>query len=163
MVRRWGLVGICAVGINLLGLCVPCFAQQKPASTAKPSETRNTLEMTFVQIPAGEFEMGNPLPAEELIKKFPGYNDFAPKHLIDEEPKHKVRITKPFLLSKYETTRAQFQAFVDATGYKTQPEADGTGAGASITTKRSSTKSAIRSSTGATRAIRKNLIIRWST
>jgi serine/threonine-protein kinase len=42
-----------------------------------------------------------------------------------EKPKHEVAITRGFYLGKYEVTRGQFAAFVDATGRVTGAEQDG--------------------------------------
>ncbi|MBC8876924.1 MAG: SUMF1/EgtB/PvdO family nonheme iron enzyme, partial [Planctomycetes bacterium] len=66
--------------------------------------------LEFVYIPAGEFLMGS--PAEEKGRE------------PDEGPVHRVRITKPFYLGKYEVTNAQYQAFLEATGYDGRLEAD---------------------------------------
>jgi formylglycine-generating enzyme required for sulfatase activity len=51
------------------------------------------IEMVF--IPAGEFMMGSPENGELRSP--------------DEGPQHKVKITKPFYLGKYEVTQAQWQ------------------------------------------------------
>ncbi|HUT94001.1 MAG TPA: SUMF1/EgtB/PvdO family nonheme iron enzyme [Thermoguttaceae bacterium] len=42
-----------------------------------------------------------------------------------ERPQHRVRITRPFRLSRNEVTRGQFRQFVAETGYQTEPERDG--------------------------------------
>jgi formylglycine-generating enzyme required for sulfatase activity len=55
----------------------------------------NGLKMTFVLIPAGEFLMGSPA-------------DEADRH-DDEGPVHRVRISRPFLMGKYEVTQAQWE------------------------------------------------------
>ncbi len=52
----------------------------------------NSLGMGFVLIPAGEFMMGS------------DHGDY------DEKPVHKVRISQPFYLGKYEVTQGQWQA-----------------------------------------------------
>ena len=57
-------------------------------------------------IPAGEFQMGS---TDEQA-------------WAEEKPAHRVRLTRPFLMDETETTNAQFQAFVSATGYKTVAE-----------------------------------------
>ena len=60
------------------------------AALAEPfSILRNSIGMEFVLIPAGEFIMGS--------------NYYEP----DERPVHKVVISKPFYLGKYEVTQAQ--------------------------------------------------------
>jgi formylglycine-generating enzyme required for sulfatase activity len=54
----------------------------------------NTLGMTLVLIPAGEFHMGSP-----------GSDPDAEE---DEKPQHRVRITRPFYLGTCEVTQGQF-------------------------------------------------------
>ena len=44
-----------------------------------------------------------------------------------EGPRHEVRLTRPFYLSKHETTAGQFRAFVEATKYVTDGEKNGGG------------------------------------
>ncbi|MBI4749436.1 MAG: SUMF1/EgtB/PvdO family nonheme iron enzyme [Acidobacteria bacterium] len=58
---------------------------------ALPQLIKNNLGMEFVLIPAGEFQMGA--------------KQFAP-----EKPVHKVKISQPFYLGKYQVTQAQWQA-----------------------------------------------------
>ncbi len=64
-----------------------------------------SYEPEMVSIPAGSFKMGD----------IQGGGD------SDEKPVHKVYI-KAFKISKYEVTREQFRAFVNATNYKTEAE-----------------------------------------
>ena len=63
-------------------------------------ETTNTIGMKFRLIPPGEFFM---------------------------TPQYRVRISKPFRLSAYETTVGQFRAFVGETKYQTSAETSGEG------------------------------------
>jgi formylglycine-generating enzyme required for sulfatase activity len=44
--------------------------------------------------------------------------------IAKERPAHRVEISHPFYLSKYETTLGQFKTFVAETGYKTDAEKD---------------------------------------
>ena len=101
----------------------PADAKQPPADVAAttPREVSNSLGMKLELISAGEFMMGSGESGEELASAYPQYG-LKPEWFSDEHPQHKVRITKPFYFSKYETTNADFQKFVDATGYKTQAE-----------------------------------------
>ena len=73
----------------------------------------NSIGMKFILIPAGEFLMG-------LRPTAKGGND-------DEQPEHRVRITRPFYLGVHEVTRGQFRRFVDDAGYQTEAEKDGKG------------------------------------
>lgn len=68
------------------------------------------MNMKFRLIPAGEFMMGSP-------KSEPDRRS--------DELQHHVRITMPFYLGCHEVTVAQFDAFVDDTGYVTEAEKDG--------------------------------------
>ena len=58
-------------------------------------------KMEFVRIPAGSFYMGSPSTEE-------GRDE-------DESPAHRVRITKPFYMGKYEVTQAQWKAVMGTT------------------------------------------------
>jgi formylglycine-generating enzyme required for sulfatase activity len=58
----------------------------------------------LVRIPAGEFLMGSETGDS------------------DEKPVHRVRINESFYMGRTEVTVRQFQAFVEATGYKTEGE-----------------------------------------
>jgi len=81
-----------------------------------PLEWTNDLGTTFVLVPPGTFLMGS--PADEPGHNLSGY---------DESPRHQVTLTKPFYLSKYETTVGQFRKFVEATKYVTDIEKTGGG------------------------------------
>ena len=70
-------------------------------------------KLKMVRIDPGKFMMGS--PDDEVGRQG------------NEGPLHEVEITKPFYMGVHEVTRGQFRAFVDATGYKTDAEADGKG------------------------------------
>jgi formylglycine-generating enzyme required for sulfatase activity len=72
-------------GDRVLAVGFRCVRQLRP----KPSAA---LKMEFVQIPAGEFEMGS--------------NDGN----ADEKPVHRVSISRPFEMGRYEVTQAQWEA-----------------------------------------------------
>ena len=61
------------------------------------------LESDMVIVPAGSFMMGS--PADEVGR------------YSREGPQHQVTISQSFAVGKYEVTRGQFKAFVDATGH----------------------------------------------
>ena len=71
----------------------------------------NSLGMDLVLLPPGEFRMGA-APEE-------------PGATPAEFPQHLVRLTTPFRLGKHEVTVAEFRAFVEATGYRTEVEREG--------------------------------------
>jgi protocatechuate 3,4-dioxygenase beta subunit len=60
--------------------------------------------MEFVRIPAGSFQMGS--------------------SAIEEDRVHKVRITKPFYMGKYEVTQAQWEAVMGTTVRQQRDKAD---------------------------------------
>ncbi|MGD0089950.1 MAG: SUMF1/EgtB/PvdO family nonheme iron enzyme, partial [Planctomycetota bacterium] len=62
------------------------------------------VKMEFVLVPAGEFMMGS--------------DDGGP----EEKPVHKVKISQPYYIGKYDVTVEQFRAFADATQFQTEAE-----------------------------------------
>ena len=89
----------------------PLRVQPASQPSALPKELKLDLgggiAMELVLVPAGEFEMGS--------------NEGGP----EERPVHKVRISKPFYIGKYDVTVAQFRRFVETTGYETECERGG--------------------------------------
>lgn len=85
----------------------PASASTQPAAGAPSAGGRrtftNTLGMSFVEIPAGEFMMGSP---------------DAEKGRLAVESQHRVKLTRPFFMGVHEVTCGQFQAFVNAEGFK---------------------------------------------
>lgn len=76
---------------------------------AKPErEIQNSVGMKFVLIRAGNFRMGT---ADEV-------------KVADtwEKPQHRVQITRPYYLGKFEVTRGEFRKFVEKTDYQTEAE-----------------------------------------
>ena len=71
------------------------------------------VTMEFVYVPGGEFMMGSN-PAKDKAAR------------SDEQPQHKVYVSD-FYVGKHEVTVAQFASFVQATGYKTIAEKEGSG------------------------------------
>jgi formylglycine-generating enzyme required for sulfatase activity len=67
--------------------------------------------MALVLVPPGGLEMGSNEPG-------------APP---EEKPVHKVRISQPFHIGRYEVTVAQFRCFAEATKYQTEAERLGVG------------------------------------
>lgn len=97
------------------------------SSISIPLTVTNSLGMQFVLIPSGEFMMGSDEPADVLARDFPLLEHKRFAELVDEAPVHKVRISKAFYLGQHEVTIAQFRRFVEASGYRPEAEADGTG------------------------------------
>jgi len=65
------------------------------------------VKMEMVLVPAGEFMMGSA-------------ND--PDAEPPEKPAHKVKISQPFYIGKYDVTVAQFKAFAEAMKFQTEAE-----------------------------------------
>ena len=59
----------------------------------------------MVVVPAGDYMMGSPSSKEDRDD--------------DESPRHRVTISKPFAVGKYEVTRGEFKEFVSDTGHST--------------------------------------------
>jgi formylglycine-generating enzyme required for sulfatase activity len=71
-----------------------------PASSqAQTDELMNEIGMEFAEIPAGEFMMGCS-PRDGNCQE-------------GEEPLHRVRITRPFQMGRYEVTQAQWMALME--------------------------------------------------
>jgi formylglycine-generating enzyme required for sulfatase activity len=104
-------VAICLIGVRV----ARCDAEPKW------KQITNSVGMTLVLIPAGEFLMGSGESAAEIIK---AYSQFGhkPYYYADELPQHRVRITRPYYIGTCEVSNAQFRRFIESTGYKTQAE-----------------------------------------
>jgi len=74
------------------------------------------LTMEFVLVSPGEFMMGSSISADEVARRHGGeVRDFTDAH-----PQHRVRVTKPFYMGKYEITNGQYRHFKsnhDSRGY----------------------------------------------
>lgn len=95
-----------------------------------PVEMTNSIGMQLVLIPPGEFEMGSTEEDVAMLQEQANATNQAiwrTARLHYEAPKHRVRITKPFWLSRHEVNRGQFRRFVDDRGYRTEAERDGKG------------------------------------
>ncbi|MDO4559231.1 MAG: formylglycine-generating enzyme family protein [Planctomycetia bacterium] len=103
---------------------IPVEQRQKPVREL-PQDYLNANGQEFRLIPAGSFMMGNLMTPEEIHEKYPG----GEIEWYRDAPSHKVTISKPFYMSKYETTVADFRKFVEATGYKTDAEQKGNARG----------------------------------
>ncbi len=70
------------------------------------------VKLTMVLIPPGEFMMGSPDAERQMaIEEAKAGNDtWAIERIPTEAPRHRVRITRPFYLGKYEVTQAQWLA-----------------------------------------------------
>jgi formylglycine-generating enzyme required for sulfatase activity len=85
-----------------------------PPSSNEPDLLQD-LNITLIHIPAGEFLMGNAAA------------DQYGRYSKCEGPRHDVRISRDFHVSRFEITVRQFRAFVVATGYRSEAERSGMG------------------------------------
>ncbi|MEJ7688080.1 MAG: formylglycine-generating enzyme family protein [Variovorax sp.] len=93
-----------------------------------PDGIVDSVGISLVRVPAGEFSMGSAETPPALAAAFPHYDPARFAKLGDEGPVHRVRITRPFWLGRHEVTVGQFRRFVEASGHVPESEADGTGA-----------------------------------
>ncbi|HEX4945654.1 MAG TPA: SUMF1/EgtB/PvdO family nonheme iron enzyme [Blastocatellia bacterium] len=103
------------------------------ASTASPTAPtigtvrRNSLGMEFAYVPAGSFLMGS---TEEDIKRIVGAvgkseSDRASRDFYKNEvPQHRVTISQPFYLGRYEVTQKQWEEVMGATVQQQHKKAD---------------------------------------
>ena len=90
-----------------------------PSCVAPAEEFTNSLGLSLVLIPAGEFQMGADEDPSETRKAFP----YAPADWLEgETPQHPVRITKAFYMGAYQIRLKDFLEFCREANY--QPEAE---------------------------------------
>ncbi|MGP1629649.1 MAG: formylglycine-generating enzyme family protein [Giesbergeria sp.] len=110
--------------LSLVSVLVACAG---PGGASGPQILRNSLDMPFVLLPAGEFLMGSDGPPERLAHDYPNYERKRLTALFDEAPVHRVRITRPFFMGQHEVTVGEFRKFLQLSGYTPESIADGTG------------------------------------
>jgi len=79
-----------------------------------------TTNMEFILIPAGEFVMGSPEAERQQAIREANARKLKTDTIPTEGPQHRVKITKPFFLGKYEVTQAQWLAVMGANPAKLQ-------------------------------------------
>jgi len=79
---------------------------------AMPVELANSVGMKLVLIPPGEFMMGSSEAERQLVieETRAANHEWAVPTIESEKPQHRVKITQPYYLGKYEVTQAQWQA-----------------------------------------------------
>ncbi len=82
---------------------------------ADPNVITNSIGMKLVKIPAGEFMMGSEESRTSTLEKYP-YCE--PTSLDGELPRHRVRITRPFYMGKYEVTLREYHKYANDMRYK---------------------------------------------
>jgi sulfatase modifying factor 1 len=104
--------------INIFSFALPLAVAEEPSETIT-----NSIGLKLKLIPSGEFIMGGE-SFDEFVKTHGNREDFHPQMFDDEQPKHRVKITKAFYLGVYEVTKEQFSQFVEAEKYRTDAEKD---------------------------------------
>ena len=95
----------CALGGGMAAQ--PATAQDKTALVKKGDSFANSIGMTLKLIPAGEFQMGsNDADVQAYLR---ADKEFKAEFAADEQPQHRVKITKPFYMGVHEVTQAQYQ------------------------------------------------------
>lgn len=112
------------VALSLGGALSGCALPGPAVPDAGPPDT---LGIRFVAIPAGEFMMGSEESPEALARAWPNLERERFGSLGDEAPAHRVRITRPFELGRFEVTVGQFRRFIERSGHVPESVADGTG------------------------------------
>ena len=89
---------------NLRWICAACFLLNQAVSAQSESKSgswQNTIGMSFVRVEAGEFVMGSNEDSSSVRGTFV---------LNRQRPEHRVRITRPFYLGRFEVTQEQWHA-----------------------------------------------------
>ena len=107
-------------------IAMVCSIQVVSAQPA-PMVSENSLGIKFVRIPAGEFFMGSDETGASLQASFPQLELKRLDELSDEMPLHRVMISRAFDLGQTEVTKAQFEKFLNLSGYIPESIKDQTG------------------------------------
>jgi len=103
------------------------FSLQGALAQTMPLVSENSLGMKFVRVPAGEFLMGSNETVGSMQTSFPQFELKRLDELSDEMPLHRVKISRAFDLGQTEITRAQFEQFLNLSGYVPESIQDQTG------------------------------------
>ena len=98
-------------------------------------EFTNSIGMKLRLIPPGEYLMGSTksdiaaMHEDGIVTRegIPGFGNVVDAIEIAGTPVHRVHITKPYYLGCFEVTYAEFEKFVDDTGFETEVEKNGKG------------------------------------
>lgn len=104
------------------------------AHLGRSVEEINSLGIKLVLIPPGEFTMGGSQAEIETVARLMAAQ--SPNRSLEpfiklysiEMPKHRVAISRPFLLATTELTVGQFRQFAEATAFESDAERSGGGA-----------------------------------
>lgn len=84
-------------------------ARDEARVSRKAGEVRVFDGIEFVWIPPGEFMMGSSMSEQEWAVR----NGEKPEDVRDEDPVHRVRISKGFWMGRYEITEVQFRRVME--------------------------------------------------
>ena len=104
-----------AFAVASLGLMSCANVCENRLTVQRPKELTlecgNGVSMKLVLIPSGVFMMGGNEPPEQVARKCNGVvvESWA-EWFRNEQPQHRVKITKPFYLGVYLVTQAQYEA-----------------------------------------------------
>ena len=98
-------------------------AVPQPPPPLPDRERSNSIGMTLVRIEPGSFLMGSTKEQiDQLLRLFP---DSKREWFDDEQPQHRVDITRPYLLGIHQVTVGQFRRFVEESRHQTEAEGEG--------------------------------------
>jgi formylglycine-generating enzyme required for sulfatase activity len=80
----------------------PALAQEK-----RDPNIENSIGMKLVRIPAGEFLMGS--SPTDIEKYLTADSTFTREQLANEQPQHRVKITRAFYLGMFEVTQSEYE------------------------------------------------------
>jgi formylglycine-generating enzyme required for sulfatase activity/tRNA A-37 threonylcarbamoyl transferase component Bud32 len=111
--RKWWGLAVVGLALFLLVCAARLWFPTQPADRQPEiiAKVKEVADIDLVPIPASEFDMGSKEDDKDAADV--------------EKPRHRVRISKPFLLGKYKVTAGQFRRFVKATRWPTDAERNG--------------------------------------
>ncbi|HVW38836.1 MAG TPA: SUMF1/EgtB/PvdO family nonheme iron enzyme, partial [Pirellulales bacterium] len=101
-----------------------------------PVEQTNSVGMSLVLIPPGEFTMGSTAEQIAAAKEYSRQSkktflEWTLERIDAEAPAHRVKVSRPFLMGATEVTIGQYRRFVETAGYVTETERFGGGSSTS--------------------------------
>ena len=99
--HSWSVLGTKTVTVS-----ARCQIHPTVAATSAGLPVNVVIATEMIYIPAGSFDMGTP-------------DSYAAFHYENEHPQHSVSLSG-YSIGKYEVTRGEYRAFVNAGGYSTQ-------------------------------------------
>ena len=98
--------------LAIAGIAPGLAAQTNPTPTSSvgaPASAPNTVGMTLVRVPAGEFRMGQ--DARQVTYRAPWTPEKDRGADADEQPAHGVTLSHGFAIARTEVTNAQYEQF----------------------------------------------------